>query len=466
MSSIYNKFGQFSTNSASINNPNSGFLLTNGSDAIGAQQIGNIGNNFANTITTVSSPNAYRIAPGDRIPNNIDAVALQRVTPTSLRTATTFAPSGLVRLQSSPFPFFQPVPELGRNPDALTLLSASTQFQADLQTVGPVALPGFPVLDLDHNADHIDSMGVTQSFMNSIVPFYPLADLSGAYLPGAQGGGYYYAPPNVHPGYEFGPFQATNYKQFTPVSFTPSSIATNTNRISANTPNRISSTLSSFNGYPISYTAYPGLAESMTGGYSNGIKTKKQKAKSKGKFNQGKVNSPFGSSFLKKASPVGNRNSSTGVTPANTNGFFKGSAQADVIQTNPFQKATVDGQGGGDTIYTGTAGDAVSVHQGDQVFTNAGTDLLYFNFTQQPLTSKTTVMDGGNGFDSLVMSVPGDPTDPGQTPTFTRQSDGSIKIVLNGITLLTRNIESFVITDRKGNVGQSYNTSTGLNITS
>ncbi len=176
-----------------------------------------------------------------------------------------------------------------------------------------------------------------------------------------------------------------------------------------------------------------------------------------GKYDQGTVRNPFAvNGFLSDTNPFAIFNSGLVTTSGNGNGKIKGTPVQDVIFGTAGRSNIVDGRGGLDKIITADEADLINVHQGDQVASNGGDDILFFNFdnSANPFSYNTTI-NGGDGTDTVVVTVDGDPANEDDIPAF-RKLGAYTEVSMNGKKLYTTNVERIIIADRDGNIGSVF----------
>ena len=64
--------------------------------------------------------------------------------------------------------------------------------------------------------------------------------------------------------------------------------------------------------------------------------------------------------------------------------------------------------------------------------------------------------NGGSGEDTLVISIDGDPTKEEDLPKFDKFSNTITRVSYNNKTLLAKNIEKIIVTDKEGNIGSVF----------
>lgn len=499
MSSIQGYFGQ-RTVIPTVYDSNPGLAFGNGDDFLSPRSISNIGSGFSRSVTPTYSNSPY--FGGNQYPFSHNAspneILLRSINYTSQVAPTTGNnPAGLVRLPNVPYPYYQNVPDMGINPNAMHALSATTQFQGELQTVGPQAIPGYPVINFGQNPSALDIMGRTDSFINATVPYHPTRRGQSVYYPSTQGG-VYYPPPPIQPPFWNNPFMSQRYPHFSP--YFGSGVV----------PSQIPYPASPFGGcfpqpYPqpqpqpqgttsdlvalvrSSLVELPGfIPRSIQGGILNffrsfnlmpeGARVQIRQTLNNpttadanilnstgitntgGKYNQGVVNNPFlQAGFLTDTNPYAQYQSGMVVTNGNGNGKVLGTTERDILIGAQARSNIVNGRGGEDDIVTGATQDMINVSQGDRVSADAGDDLTFFDFsTPNVNTLRQTVVDGGDGNDTMVLTIGGNPSQTADSPTFTRLANGLLSVSLNGIQLLTQSIERFIVVDKQGNIGGVY----------
>lgn len=406
-----------------------------------------------------------------------------------------------------------------RSPSALTILAAGTQFQKELETEGNLrAIPGqliFQVPGTDNvpKGNAIDYMGITDAAIgaltNGSIPGYsPYGQL---YPSGPNGIGTIYeiptvqAPTSLYTGgpstyTHFAPFSGTGivpgqafyptqnqgfrllpngsvvlsngralnsgYNNASPQSTLPSlGNLVNTIRNSANLlPGTIPFSgaigdvlnfIGRFGQSPESLRVNlrqtlgnPTVADdnllNTTGVDANG-----------GKYNQGKVNTPFNNeNFLRDTNPFARFGTGLVVTNGNENGKVRGTPSADILIGRQGNNI-IDGRGGQDNIVGSTSRDLVNVRQGDWVSLDAGDDFALFDINPDTYTaSRTTVIEAGGGNDIVTLAINGDPSQV--APTFRNLANGLLSVTMNGVQLITKAVERFYVTDKEGNIGGIY----------
>lgn len=467
--------------------------LYNGDDFLSPLKIGSIGTGFVRTVSPTTSNNWFGNATLDNpySHNASPSEVLLRTTAysQSIVPPSTSQPSSMVTLPNLPYPYFQPVPDMGVNPNAMMILSASTQFQRQLQTVGAPAIPGYPVVGFGSNASALDFMGGTDAFQSAVIPYHPRSTGQGAFYPGATGGGFYYPIPPIQAPYTLGPFGATNYPHFAPYfgsnvvpsqipypanasspsnNSTPGTpelaeaIRTNTSQLPGVLPSASISEafqmIAHFNVLPEGERVHLRQTLSNPTQVNTAILNSTGITSTGGKYAQGKVTNPFvQSGFLSDTNPFARFNSGMVVTDGNGNGKVLGTTERDILLGTQNRNTIVDGRGGEDDILTSSAKDLINVHQGDRVFTDAGDDLAFLDLRQPDLqATRQTVVDGGDGEDTMVLTMSGDPSKATDGPVFRKLWNGMLSVSLNGIQLLTRNVERFIVVDAQGNIGSIY----------
>ncbi len=498
MSSINTRFGQRTFN-PTISTREPGLAFGSGDDFLSPRTINNIGSGFTGSISPVTSNGRY-ITSLDPYSHNATPIEIllntndfsRMISPT-----TTNHPQDIYQLPvfSS---YYQPVPDFGTNPDAITLLSGSTQFQMGLVTEGAPAIPGYPQIGFSTNASALDFMGQTDSFISAILP---TGTGQGAFYPNAAGQGMYYPVPQIQPPY-YGGFSGGNYPHFAPYygwGVTPAQIpypgmgympycppvygyptpsapsvdtATLVNRIQSNAyelPNYIPADVEG--GVSAFISRYNRLSEServeLRQQYANPTTVNETILNSTGitgtggKYNQGKVTNPFiKAGFLTDTNPFETTDSGMVVTNGNGNRKIKGTQERDILIGSVDRNNIIDGRGGEDDVIGSTKKDLVNVYQGDRVQTGADDDLMFFSFQEASGADRLSVVDGGSGSDIMVLTVNGNPSTDAGSPTFTKLAGGLLSVTFNGIQLLTRNIEKFYVADAQGNIGGAYQVTT------
>jgi len=433
---------------------------------------------------------------------------------TGVTTQTSQNPTSLTKMPYMQYPYYQGVPNLGTNPNAMKVMSASTQFQSELQTIGAPAIPGYPVVNFGSHPSALDFMGHTQSFVNSMMPYQPTYGQPTVY-PGATGGAYGYPFPQVMPNYPTGPYGASNYPRFgqqipypqnpflacsvpmagpspaypwlnqgyfqqpwqqggggynQPATWTSDdayqAIRQNTFELPDVIPTNVSGGLPAFidrfnaetEGKRIDWrqkwvnaTTVNETILNATGITNTG-----------GTYNKGLVTNPFSQTgFLTDTNPYETFHSGLVVTNGNDNGKMKGTPVRDLLLGTVARNNIIDGRGGQDDIYGSTKNDMVSVYAGDNVFVGSGDDLLFFDFSKSASsTTRPTEIVAGDGQDVMVLTVDANPTLDSGSPKFQKLANGQTSVSYNGIQVMTEGVERFIIADKQGNVGSVYETTT------
>lgn len=498
MSSIHSQFGQ-RTYVPTIYDYDAGLAFGSGDDFLSPRNIGNIGSGYVRTVSPTRSNNPYTYIFNDPLSHNANSLeVLLRTTDftSGVRPPSGGSPGHLFNLPYEPYSYYQGVPRLGTNPDSISVLSATTQFQNELVTVGPRALPGYPQVDFfNSQSQALDFMGHTTSFINAIVPFQPNATSGGVVFPG-NNGNVYYPPPSIQPPYNYGPYQPYNYPYFNPgwgICNPGMGIPYPVPR-----PNpqpypqpQPTSALQLAAAIRSSATQLPGfIPKSVQGGVNRFLSTFNQLSESDrveirqewvnptvvdeavlnttgitstgGLYKQGKVTNPFlQAGFLTDTNPFETYDSGIVVTNGNENGKVKGTTEADLLLGTVDRNNIFDGRGGEDTVIGSTKNDLVNVYHGDQVMTDAGDDLMFYDFTRQPYeATRVTAVNGGSGNDTMVLTVDGNPSLESDSPRFRQLGEGVISVTINGIQLIAQNIEKFIVTDTSGNIGGTYKVTT------
>jgi hypothetical protein len=173
-------------------------------------------------------PNPFVVTSRNPIPHNASALTiLQRSTQFTagiqplggynlsgmpgIASGPLSASVGALGVPNLPILSIQPIPDLGRNPSALKILAATTQFQNQITPVGGSTLPGFPIIDFSPHPMAMDFIGHTNALINSIMPLQAGIFSQGSFFPAAQGGGLFYPPPAIQPPLDVAPFGASYY---------------------------------------------------------------------------------------------------------------------------------------------------------------------------------------------------------------------------------------------------------------
>jgi hypothetical protein len=485
MSSFNTSYGQ-KTFIPTVYSSNAGLSLGSGDDFLDPNTISNASSGYSGSIKPISSTSRYILNPGNFLSHNAspDEVLIKSSNyALGISPITSRNPYNLVSVPNVSDPYYQGVPDLGINPNPVLILSGTTQFQNQLVTEGAPARPGFPVIDLGINSSPLDYMGKTQSFIGSMIPNHPMYGNPVVY-PTTSGGALYYPPPpvyNPNP-YQGGYFPAPQYPPYCPPPFPqyPPPYCP-----PASQPLPSTSQLTSIlrnNAYKLPDF----IPTNVAGGVTNFIQKFNSASESKriqirqdlanvttvneailnstgitgsgGLYGQGKVTNPFvQSGFLTDSNPFARFRSGIVVTNGNDNGKIKGTVAKDSLIGTAGRNNIFDGQGGEDDVVGSSKQDLVNVHFGDRTFTDAGDDLMFFNFTEAVTSNcRLSVIDGGVGKDTLVLRTGGNPSTDAGSPRFTNLSDGSISVTMNNVQVITRNIEKFIVVDQNGNIGATY----------
>jgi hypothetical protein len=169
-----------------------------------------------------------------------------------------------------------------------------------------------------------------------------------------------------------------------------------------------------------------------------------------GAYGQGVFTNPFiQEGFLTDTNPYEQYGSGITVSNGNRTGAVKGTYEHDTLIGTQNKKNFMDSQGGEDDIVGGKLTDLINTYAGDSVHAEAGNDVIIFNDDQAAYSNRRTEIDGGQGEDKLIVSS-------GETPTFQRLANNSIRILLGYTEILAKNIEQFIFTDSQGNVRDIY----------
>lgn len=402
------------------------------------------------------------------------------------------APSGLFELPAFPYPSIQPIPNMGRNPHPLTLLSGTTQVQGDILSVGANAIPGYPIIDFGSTPSAMDFMGGTEAFIDAIAPLHNRHTGQGAIYPTTVSGQYlHYRPPAIQP--PTGPY-FNNYPHFAPYhgshvvptqvpypwqntgynysSYNQTSVGRIVNLIRS-LPRRLPDFIP-YSGRPSSIIPkiqrYTYLPESyrvqLREDYANPTSVDMDILNSAGidgnggTYGQGQVNNPFiYEDFLTDTNPFAQTGKGMVVTNGNDNGKVKGTPVSDMIIGTEDRNNIIDGRGGQDDVVGSSKNDLVNVHHGDRVYTNGGNDLMFFDFTADEVDRRITSIDGGESEDDqdiLVLTVDGDASVDENQPAFRQLGNGVTSILSNGIEVLSKNIERYIVVDQNGQIGGIY----------
>ncbi|MDX2084356.1 MAG: hypothetical protein SFZ03_03090 [Candidatus Melainabacteria bacterium] len=178
-----------------------------------------------------------------------------------------------------------------------------------------------------------------------------------------------------------------------------------------------------------------------------------------GLFEQGVVTNPFvNETFLSDTNPFDRLRSGLLVTDGNGNGKAKGTQVSDIIFGTNNRANIIDGRGGQDTLVGGQSADLIQIRPGDTVASLSGDDVLFFDFTPvvgNPFLFNTRI-DAGSGMDTLIIPVTGDPTQTADLPRFSRNQQGQITLTYQGRSVVTQNVDRFIITDTAGNIGSIF----------
>lgn len=453
---------------------NPGLAFGSGDDFLSPKSISSIGNSFVQSVSPVSSSRSFNQTgdpTGFRNPSPEEI--LLRVANFSSQISPN-APGSMVdfKLPYLPYPYYQGVPDMGTNPDAAVVLFASTQFQNELQTVGPRNAPGFPAIDFGITPEAIDFLQGTNNFIGMTIPYQPTPLGFGHGLfpiqppfqhPYPSFGSYYPRPPIPYPcPYPFPPATPAPWQPRNTVELAQT-LRLNTFHLPDFLPtNSISEAynfIREFNGLSESERVDIRKELANPTAVDTNILNKTGITSTGGAYKQGVANNPFQfESFLTDSNPFARTNSGLIVTNGNGNGKVEGTPERDIILGTSGRNNIIDGRGGEDDVIGSTQKDLVAVHQGDRVFTDAQDDLMFYDFTIPPAytANRMTVVDGGDGNDTMVLTVNGNPTLESNLPQFRKLPDGQISVLLGGVQILTSGLEKFIIVDRKGNIGSVY----------
>lgn len=179
------------------------------------------------------------------------------------------------------------------------------------------------------------------------------------------------------------------------------------------------------------------------------------------KYGLGRAISPFDNpQFIRDTDPYSRFGTGVVNTGVDGTGKFRGTPASDLVIATPLRKNVIDGRGGSDVIYGSDQDDLIQAYDGDSIFTNGGNDIVFKDVSKVYLEDRPTRIDGGSGTDILVLRTDDDPTKGDGVPLFRKTADGLISVVVRGIELFTRNIERFIVTDKDGNIGAIYDSST------
>lgn len=456
-----------------IFNRNAGLSLGDGDDFLSPNTIADIGNGFVSSVNPVTSNN--RPVLGDVFSSpfshnaSVDEILLGTTYFTQgINPVQSGDPTTLVRLPYLQLPFLQPVPDFGENPNAAAVLSASTQFQQDLRTVGPPIRSGFPFLTGNPTPQQI-LLG-TAGYGQSVLSGLPTGGMLGSgmnpfythmgYWPGMTSG------QTGFPGMSYyWPGMPTGQPTVPPTIGTMSVVNAVRNSTTAlpdilpgQSPQQTLQLIQAFNQLPeyLRVLIRQNLANPTT--VNETILNQTGITSTGGAFNQGTVTNPFNNAnFLTDTNPFQRFGTGMTVTNGNGNGKVKGTPMHDILMGTQDRNNIIDGRGGEDDILGSSRNDLVNLYQGDRASTGAGDDLMFFDFTGTGGNAfSQTIVDGGQGNDTMVLTVGGNPTQAASTPTFTRLANGFISVTLNGMQFLAANMEKFIVVDQAGNIGGTY----------
>lgn len=360
------------------------------------------------------------------------------------------------------------VPDVGYYPEAPDFLSATTQFQSDLPSASPNISSYYP---FGANASPVDFLNGTSSYMNQVtsgtspnvfgtLPYNNTAN-DGVYRP--------LAPQYLNPtgnGYGQGSGTGTTQKPaltqqqlFTAIRNNPFKLP---DIIPAKSLTETASFIGRFNKLSESQKVDVRRRLANPTQVDEAILNASGIDENGGAYDQGKVNNPFlYNNFLTDTNPYSQYKRGLVVTNGNENGKVKGTPVSDLLIGTVGRNNIMDGQGGQDTLFGSILKDLANVRPGDRVSLNAGEDLAFYDFTvSHAKQTRTTIIDGAADNDILVLRVGGNPTLESNIPKFTMMTDGSISVALNGVQVITRNIERFIVVDTDGNIGSTFDAKT------